>query len=88
MMMINSLCNILLIIAFILLIKIFFITVEGGHRAIIFNRIGGVGRDIYTEGLHFRVPWFQYPVIYDIRYVMIIHVELIYLFKKNKYINN
>ncbi|EFA05476.1 prohibitin-2 isoform X1 [Tribolium castaneum] len=42
-------------------------TVEGGHRAIMFNRIGGVQKDIYTEGLHFRVPWFQYPIIYDIR---------------------
>ncbi|XP_054268280.1 prohibitin-2-like isoform X1 [Macrosteles quadrilineatus] len=42
-------------------------TVEGGHRAIIFNRIGGVQNDIYTEGLHFRIPWFQYPIIYDIR---------------------
>ncbi|XP_018561991.1 prohibitin-2 [Anoplophora glabripennis] len=42
-------------------------TVEGGHRAIIFSRIGGVQKDIYTEGLHFRVPWFQYPIIYDIR---------------------
>ncbi|KAM9326486.1 prohibitin-2 [Gastrophryne carolinensis] len=43
-------------------------TVEGGHRAIFFNRIGGVQQDtILAEGLHFRVPWFQYPVIYDIR---------------------
>jgi prohibitin 2 len=42
-------------------------TVEGGHRAIIFSRIGGVQPDIYREGLHFRVPWFQYPIIYDIR---------------------
>lgn len=42
-------------------------TVEGGHRAIIFNRIGGVSQNIYKEGLHFRVPWFQYPIIYDIR---------------------
>ncbi|GAB6019956.1 DIS3-like exonuclease 2 [Chamberlinius hualienensis] len=42
-------------------------TVEGGHRAIIFNRIGGVQSDIYSEGLHFRIPWFQYPIIYDIR---------------------
>lgn len=41
--------------------------VEGGHRAIIFNRIGGIQNDIYPEGLHFRVPWFQYPIIYDIR---------------------
>jgi len=42
-------------------------TVEGGHRAIIFNRIGGVQNDIYPEGLHIRIPWFQYPIIYDIR---------------------
>lgn len=42
-------------------------TVDGGHRAIIFSRIGGIQSDIYSEGLHFRVPWFQYPVIYDIR---------------------
>ncbi|CAG2182161.1 unnamed protein product, partial [Oppiella nova] len=28
-------------------------TVDGGHRAIIFNRIGGVGSGIYSEGLHF-----------------------------------
>jgi prohibitin 2 len=42
--------------------------VEGGHRAIIFNRIGGISPDtIYAEGLHFRIPWFQYPIIYDIR---------------------
>lgn len=48
-------------------VKVIFIPVEGGHRAIIFNRIGGVQNDIYTEGLHFRIPWFQYPIIYDIR---------------------
>ncbi|NWR76815.1 PHB2 protein, partial [Centropus unirufus] len=42
--------------------------VEGGQRAIFFNRIGGVQQDtILAEGLHFRVPWFQYPIIYDIR---------------------
>ncbi|XP_033216423.1 prohibitin-2 [Belonocnema kinseyi] len=42
-------------------------TVEGGHRAIIFSRLKGVQKDIFTEGLHFRMPWFQYPIIYDIR---------------------
>lgn len=41
--------------------------VDGGHRAIIFSRIGGVQDRVYSEGLHFRVPWFQYPIIYDIR---------------------
>jgi len=42
-------------------------TVDGGHRAIIFSRIGGVQKEVYSEGLHFRIPWFHYPVIYDIR---------------------
>ncbi|KNC29975.1 hypothetical protein FF38_01581 [Lucilia cuprina] len=42
-------------------------TVDGGHRAIIFSRLGGIQNDIYSEGLHFRIPWFQYPIIYDIR---------------------
>jgi len=42
-------------------------TVEGGHRAIMFNRLGGIQDYSQTEGLHFRVPWFQYPIIYDIR---------------------
>lgn len=42
-------------------------TVEGGHRAIIFSRLGGIQNETYSEGLHFRVPWLQYPIIYDIR---------------------
>ncbi|XP_048359084.1 prohibitin-2 isoform X2 [Sphaerodactylus townsendi] len=43
-------------------------TVDGGQRAIFFNRIGGVQQDtVLSEGLHFRIPWFQYPIIYDIR---------------------
>ncbi|OQV13871.1 Prohibitin-2 [Hypsibius exemplaris] len=42
-------------------------TVEGGHRAIIFSRLGGVQNEVYAEGLHFRIPWFHYPIIYDIR---------------------
>ncbi|KAL0618866.1 Prohibitin-2 [Plecturocebus cupreus] len=43
-------------------------TVEGGHPAIFFSCIGGQQQDtILAKGLHFRIPWFQYPVIYDIR---------------------
>ncbi|KAL3055747.1 hypothetical protein OYC64_018435 [Pagothenia borchgrevinki] len=43
-------------------------TVEGGQRAIIFNRVGGMQMDtVLSEGLHFRIPWIQYPIIYDIR---------------------
>lgn len=42
-------------------------TVEAGHRAVMFNRLSGVQDNIMEEGLHFRVPWFQYPIHYDIR---------------------
>ncbi|XP_034246339.1 prohibitin-2 isoform X3 [Thrips palmi] len=42
-------------------------TVEGGHRAIIFSRLSGIQQEVHAEGLHFRVPWFHYPIIYDIR---------------------
>ena len=46
---------------------ILLLSVDGGHRAIIFSRIGGIQNEVYAEGLHFRIPWFQYPIIYDIR---------------------
>ncbi|KAL9108590.1 MAG: hypothetical protein Q9227_006676 [Pyrenula ochraceoflavens] len=41
--------------------------VDGGHRAIKYTRIGGVKKDIYGEGTHFRVPWFETPIDYDVR---------------------
>lgn len=41
--------------------------VDGGHRAIIYNRMGGVQPTIYTEGTHIAIPWFQTPVVYDVR---------------------
>lgn len=40
---------------------------EGGHRAIKYTRVGGVKKDIYTEGTHFRIPWFETPITYDVR---------------------
>jgi len=44
-----------------------FYTVDGGQRSIIFSRFGGVKDNIYAEGLHFRIPGIQYPIIYDVR---------------------
>ncbi|PON41184.1 Prohibitin [Parasponia andersonii] len=41
--------------------------VEGGHRAIVFNRIVGVKDKVYPEGTHFIIPWFERPIIYDVR---------------------
>lgn len=42
-------------------------TVEGGHRAVVFNRLVGMKKETYGEGLNFNIPWFERPVIYDIR---------------------
>lgn len=42
-------------------------TVSGGHRAIIFNRVTGMKETVYGEGLNFNIPWFERPIIYDIR---------------------
>jgi len=42
-------------------------TVEGGHRSIIFSRLGGLRDKVYKEGLNFKVPWLHKPIIYDIR---------------------
>jgi len=41
--------------------------VEGGHRAVIFNRFTGVEQRVVGEGTHLRIPWVQKPIIYDVR---------------------
>lgn len=41
--------------------------VDGGERAVIFNRFSGVEDTVYGEGTHFRIPVIQYPIIYDVR---------------------
>ena len=42
-------------------------TVQGGHRAVVFNRVFGMKDTIYGEGLNFNIPWFERPVVFDIR---------------------
>ncbi|MGK3737993.1 MAG: prohibitin 2 [Bacillariaceae sp.] len=42
-------------------------TVPGGHRAVMFNRVIGMKDSVYGEGLNFNIPWFERPIIYDIR---------------------
>ncbi|KIX05808.1 uncharacterized protein Z518_03780 [Rhinocladiella mackenziei CBS 650.93] len=41
--------------------------VDGGHRAIKYKRISGVSKEIYNEGTHIRIPWFETPIDYDVR---------------------
>jgi prohibitin 1 len=42
-------------------------SVDGGERAIVFDRFRGVLPEAVGEGTHFRVPWVQTPNIMDIR---------------------
>jgi len=41
--------------------------VNGGERAVIFDRFAGVKDTVVGEGTHFLIPWVQKPIIYDIR---------------------
>ncbi|XP_005096482.1 prohibitin [Aplysia californica] len=41
--------------------------VDGGQRAVIFDRFRGVQDEVVGEGTHFLIPWAQKPIIYDIR---------------------
>lgn len=41
--------------------------VEGGYRAVMFNRVTGVSDEIFEEGTHIMIPWFERPHIFDIR---------------------
>jgi len=43
------------------------ISVDGGHRAVIFDRFRGVQQEIVGEGTHFLIPWVQRPIVFDIR---------------------
>ena len=42
-------------------------TVDGGQRAVLFDRFRGVIDETVGEGTHFLIPWLQKPFIFDIR---------------------
>ncbi|KGN63578.1 prohibitin-3, mitochondrial [Cucumis sativus] len=42
-------------------------TVDGGERAVLFDRFRGVIDETVGEGTHFLIPWLQKPFIFDIR---------------------
>ncbi|KXS22310.1 hypothetical protein M427DRAFT_92710 [Gonapodya prolifera JEL478] len=41
--------------------------VQGGHRAVLFDRIRGVLPEPVGEGTHFLVPWLQRAILMDVR---------------------
>lgn len=43
------------------------VAVDGGERAVIFDRFRGILPEVVGEGTHFKVPWVQTPHVMDIR---------------------
>jgi len=41
--------------------------VDGGHRAVIFDRFQGIKDEVVGEGTHFMIPWLHRPIIFDIK---------------------
>jgi len=41
--------------------------VDGGERAVIFDRFRGILPEVVGEGTHFRIPWVQTPHVMEIR---------------------
>ena len=50
-----------------LLLKASIYKVDTGHMAVKFSRLTGMGSSTYREGYNIMIPWFERPVIYDVR---------------------
>lgn len=48
-------------------LNVIYTIVQGGYRAVIFDRIQGVKPTSVGEGTHFLVPWLQRAVLFDVR---------------------
>merc|ERR1712063_223354 len=42
-------------------------SVDAGYRAVKFNRVTGLNENVFGEGIHFKMPWFEYVDVYDVR---------------------
>jgi len=50
-----------------LLLNASLFNVDGGHRAIKYTRIHGVKDEVYNEGTHLVIPWFETAIVFDVR---------------------
>ena len=41
--------------------------VDTGHKGFKFNKVTGLQATVYREGYHLRVPWFEIPIIYNVK---------------------
>jgi prohibitin 1 len=50
-----------------ILLPNFFFVVDGGQRVILFDRISGIRKKIYGEGIHFMIPLLQRAIFFDVK---------------------
>ncbi|ODV86541.1 hypothetical protein CANARDRAFT_27734 [[Candida] arabinofermentans NRRL YB-2248] len=41
--------------------------VNGGERAVVYDRMSGIKNEVVGEGTHIKIPFLQFPTIYEIR---------------------
>lgn len=41
--------------------------VQPGHNAILFSKLSGLSQNQLKEGFHFKIPYFQTPIVYNIQ---------------------
>ncbi len=53
-----------------------FVTIDAGHRGVVFDKLrGGVQKEMWAEGLHFRIPFFQSVIQIPIRTQKIVFIN-------------
>ena len=45
----------------------FIFIVEGGYRAVIFDKFKGLRPKVYGEGMHFKIPFLHIPTNFEVR---------------------
>jgi hypothetical protein len=55
--------------------------VPGGYSAVLFNKYSGTRNETYGEGMHFKWPFLEVPILFDLRatarYVLMLHAFVI-----------
>ncbi|KAK3394152.1 band 7 family-domain-containing protein [Podospora didyma] len=65
--MFGAVAGVVLLGAGAVLVQNALFNVDGGHRAIKYRRVSGVSKEIYDEGTHLIIPWFEKAITYDVR---------------------
>ena len=60
-------CHFILLQLYIYIILYFRYIVDTGHKGFKFNKVTGLQPTIFREGYHLRIPWFEIPIVYNVK---------------------